>query len=99
MLCISALSAADMVGATGSVVGIDLAHAMLALAQDKAKARNLRNVEFRVGDMLDLGVADETFDAVICVFGIFFVPDMASAARSLWQKRNAPGMPRSCSTG
>lgn len=80
----SALAAAEAVGATGSVVGIDLARAMLALAREKAKARNLRNVEFCVGDMLDMGVADGAFDAVICVFGIFFVPDMASAARSLW---------------
>src|SRR5262249_50878810 len=24
------------------------------------------------------------FDAVICVFGIFFVPDMAAAVRALW---------------
>jgi ubiquinone/menaquinone biosynthesis C-methylase UbiE len=26
----------------------------------------------------------ESFDAVICVFGIFFVPDMSSAVRELW---------------
>jgi SAM-dependent methyltransferase len=31
------------------------------------------------------GLADQTFDAVICVFGIFFVPDMARAVRELWR--------------
>ena len=35
--------------------------------------------------MLALPFADQQFDAVVCVFGIFFVPDMASAARSLWR--------------
>jgi SAM-dependent methyltransferase len=34
--------------------------------------------------MLDLRLPPESFDAVICVFGIFFVPDMGHAARELW---------------
>jgi len=32
----------------------------------------------------------ESFDAVVCVFGIFFVPDMAKAASELW-RRVRPG--------
>jgi trans-aconitate methyltransferase len=28
---------------------------------------------------------DESFDAVVCVFGIFFVPDMVQAVRELWR--------------
>ena len=81
----SALAAAEKVGAAGSVIGIDLADAMLALARDKARARGLQNIEFRTADMLELNVPDEAYDAVVCVFGIFFVPDMAAAARSLWR--------------
>jgi SAM-dependent methyltransferase len=34
--------------------------------------------------MLDLRLPAAHFDAVVCVFGIFFVPDMAAAVRSLW---------------
>lgn len=82
----SALVAAEEVGPTGRVLGVDLAQGMLALAQEKARAKGLRNVEFRVGDLIGLDVPDESFDAVICVFGIFFVPDMMAAARSLWSK-------------
>ena len=37
-----------------------------------------------MGDMLDLGLPTSHFDAVVCIFGIFFVPDMAAAARALW---------------
>lgn len=82
----SAIAAAEIVGHAGSVLGIDLAHAMLSLAQGKARVNGLGNVEFRIGDLLDLNAPDESFDAVLCVFGIFFVPDMAYAARSLWRK-------------
>jgi len=81
----SALPAAEIVGPTGFVLGIDLAERLLELARAKAAARGLRNIEFQVGDMLDLGLPDATFDAVVCVFGIFFVPDMPAAVRELWR--------------
>jgi SAM-dependent methyltransferase len=32
-----------------------------------------------------LGLPDDSFDAVVCVFGIFFVPEMARAVRELWR--------------
>ena len=44
------------------------------------------NVQFRVGDMLDLRISDDQFDAVVCVFGIFFVLDMPLALRLLWDR-------------
>ena len=79
----SALPAAEAIGPDGHVLGVDLAENLLALARAKASARGLRNVEFCTGDLLAL---EETpFDAVVCVFGIFFVPDMAVAARALWK--------------
>jgi ubiquinone/menaquinone biosynthesis C-methylase UbiE len=81
----SALPAAERVGPAGHVLGVDLAGDLLALARAKAAARGLRNAEFRLGDMLDLGVPAASFDAVVCVFGIFFVPDVAAAVRALWR--------------
>ena len=81
----SALPAAERVGPTGHVLGVDLAAELLALARAKATARGLRHAEFRVGDMLDLGLPPASFDAVVCVFGVFFVPDVPSAVRALWQ--------------
>jgi ubiquinone/menaquinone biosynthesis C-methylase UbiE len=80
----SALPTAEMVGPDGFVIGMDLAEGLLALARRKAEARGLRNVEFRIGDMLDLQLPASEFDAVVCVFGIFFVPDMPAAIRALW---------------
>lgn len=80
----SALPAAEVVGATGRVVGVDLAENLIQLAHKKAQQRGLTNTEFRVADLESLNPAAESFDAVICVFGIFFVPDMPAAVRHLW---------------
>jgi ubiquinone/menaquinone biosynthesis C-methylase UbiE len=80
----SALPAAAMVGPAGSVLGIDLAEKLLALARSKASECGLGNIEFRRGDLLDLRLPAGHFDAVVCVFGIFFIPDMPAAVRALW---------------
>ena len=40
--------------------------------------------------MLSLRFPAESFDAVVCVFGIFFVPDMVMAVNELW-RRVRPG--------
>jgi ubiquinone/menaquinone biosynthesis C-methylase UbiE len=81
----SAIPAAEIVGPDGFVLGVDLAESLLELARTKAKKRGLGNAEFHAGDMLDLGLRPSDFDAVICVFGIFFVPHMETAIRELWR--------------
>jgi len=79
------LPAAEMVGPNGNVIAVDLAERLIDLARTKAEARSLENIEFHVSDMLALGYPDDSFDAVVCVFGIFFVPDMTEAVRELWR--------------
>ena len=81
----SAIPAASIVAPAGRVIGVDLAERLLDLARDKAKQQNLRNVEFRHGDMEALGFPDGTFDAVISVFSVFFVPDMKKQVAELWR--------------
>jgi ubiquinone/menaquinone biosynthesis C-methylase UbiE len=82
----SALPAAEAVGQTGAVIGVDLAKELLELARAKAIQRRLRNIEFEVGDMLSLRFPVAGFDAAVCVFGIFFVPDMSKAVSELWSR-------------
>src|SRR5262245_21537283 len=82
----SALPAAEAVGPTGNVIGVDLAKQLLESARAKAVQRRLGNIEFEVGDMLSLRFPVASFDAVVCVFGIFFVPDMATAVSELWSR-------------
>ena len=81
----SALPAAEQVGPTGSVTGVDVAGGLLAAARTKAANRGLSNVEFREADMGDLRYPDAQFDAVVCVFAIFFVPDMERQVAELWR--------------
>ncbi|HXY25675.1 MAG TPA: class I SAM-dependent methyltransferase [Candidatus Acidoferrum sp.] len=83
----SALPAAEAVGGNGRVVGVDLAENLLHLARQKTQHRGLANTEFRHADVESLDPAAESFDAVICVFGIFFLPDMdmPAAVRHLWK--------------
>jgi ubiquinone/menaquinone biosynthesis C-methylase UbiE len=79
----SAIPAVESVGASGSVIGVDLAENLLALARSKARDRGLTNIEFRSGDMTQLPFDDGSFDVVVCVFGIFFVPEMEVGLREL----------------
>jgi len=73
-----ALTAAERVGPSGSVLGTDLADAMLEVARDKAKARALSNIEFRCVDGEALNVEPGTVDAVTCRWGLMFMPDPAA---------------------
>ncbi len=81
----SAIPAAVKVGNTGSVMGADLADSLLELARKKSQQQGLANIEFRCGDFTNMGLPSESFDAIVCVFGIFFVPDMEAAVAELWR--------------
>jgi ubiquinone/menaquinone biosynthesis C-methylase UbiE len=81
----SAVPAAKAIGPSGRLLGVDLAENLLRLARAKASQLGLTHAEFGVKDIEELDPSTETFDAVICVFGIFFVPDMPSGVRSLWR--------------
>jgi len=65
----------------GKVMMTDLAEQMLAIAQENAARRGLRNVEARQCDAGALPFADNTFDAVIARFGFMFFPDVLGSAR------------------
>jgi SAM-dependent methyltransferase len=82
----SALPAAERVGPSGIVIGVDLAERLLELGRAKAAARGLsRQITFLAGDMERLEYPEHSFDAVISVFGIFFASDMPSLVGALWR--------------
>jgi len=81
----SAVPAAERVGPSGHVIAVDLAQNLLDKGARRAVERGLTNIEFRRGDLERLPFADQSFDAVICVFGIFFVPDLEGAVRGSWR--------------
>jgi ubiquinone/menaquinone biosynthesis C-methylase UbiE len=79
----SAIPAAIAVGPTGSVLGVDVSDGLLGLA--RVKSQNLDNITFQNHDCMALGLPDGRFDAIVCVFGIFFLPDMTAALWELWR--------------
>jgi ubiquinone/menaquinone biosynthesis C-methylase UbiE len=81
----SAIPAARAVGPAGHVLGVDVAGPLLEMARAKAAREGLANIEFHQGDATRTGLAGGSFDAVVCVFGVFFVPDMAAFVAEMWR--------------
>jgi ubiquinone/menaquinone biosynthesis C-methylase UbiE len=61
---------------TASITATDLNHPMLEQARACGTSRP---VEWRQADAMDLPFEDGTFDAVVCQFGVMFVPDKVKA--------------------
>lgn len=78
-----ALLAGEVVGTEGTVVGIDLAESMLAVATRKAKTLGLQHVSFRTGDVTSLPFETGWIDAVISRFCLMFLPDIPKAAKEI----------------
>ena len=64
--------AARQVGATGRVIGVDMTHEMLKKARENAAKIGAVNVEFRLGELEHLPVADNTADVILsnCVINL-----------------------------
>src|SRR5260370_34001334 len=73
--------AAGQVGATGHVIGIDMTHEMLKKARENAAKISAANVEFRLGELEHLPVADNTADALLSNCVINLVPDKSQLFR------------------
>jgi arsenite methyltransferase len=67
--------AAGKVGKTGRVIGVDMTPEMLDTARRNADKSGYRNVEFRLGEIENLPVADGTADVVISNCVINLAPD------------------------
>ena len=67
-----AFLAAHEVGATGQVIGIDMTPEMISKARNNAEKANFDNVEFRLGEIEHLPVANDMMDVIIsnCVINL-----------------------------
>ena len=81
----SALPAARAVGPTGSVLGVDLTPALIAVAHANAARDGLPQARFETGDVTALAVAPGSFDVVVSVFGLFFLDDMPGMLQRAWE--------------
>src|SRR5260370_10567325 len=74
-----AMTAARQVGPSGSVVAIDQAPQMLAVARERMQAAGIRTVEFVEGDAEAPSLPLAHFDAVVCRWGLMFFHDPVGA--------------------
>src|SRR5437870_6017489 len=65
------------------IVATDLNEAMLSYA--KQKFESSETIEWKQADATDLPFADQSFDAVLCQFGVMFFPDKEQAAREAFR--------------
>ncbi|MCX9012108.1 MAG: arsenite methyltransferase [Candidatus Methanoperedens sp.] len=69
------LLAANKVGKSGKVIGVDMTPEMIDKARGNARKGNYTNVEFRLGEIENLPAADNSVDAVISNCVINLAPD------------------------
>jgi len=67
-----AMTAARKAGPSGSVVAIDQAPQMLEVARERMQAAGIGTVEFVEGDAEAVTLSSDSFDAVVCRWGLMF---------------------------
>ena len=73
------------VGAEGRVIGVDMTPEMVSKARANAESGGYANVEFRLGEIEHLPVADETVDVIISNCVINLSPDKAAVFRDAYR--------------
>jgi SAM-dependent methyltransferase len=65
------------VGKNGHILATDISSQMLIIAKERAASLGMQNViEFREGDAETIELESSTFDAVLCRWGLMFLPDL-----------------------
>lgn len=85
-----AMTAARIVGSKGYVTATDISKEMLAIGKERAKHEGLKNMEFRQVDVEGGNLPLSTFDAVICRWGLMFLPNPTLALKNI-QRTLVPG--------
>ena len=81
-----AITAAPLVIPGGHVIAVDQSAGMLAIGQERARALGVSNVEFRESDGEALTIEEDGFDAILCRWGLMFMPDINRALTGFHQR-------------
>ena len=83
--------AANKVGPTGRVIGVDMTEEMVDKAKSIARDHGYHNVEFRLGEIEKLPVEDESVDAIISNCVINLSPDKSKVFREAYRVLKSGG--------
>lgn len=79
------LPAAQRIGPTGHVLGIDIAPGMIERLGAAIAAREITNAGAMLADAEDIPLDGGSVDVVICAFGLFFFPVPSRALAESWR--------------
>jgi len=77
--------ASKKVGPHGKVIGLDMTPEMVERANDNARKMNLTNVEFRLGEIEHIPLADASIDVIMSNCVICLIPDKGSVFREMFR--------------
>jgi SAM-dependent methyltransferase len=77
--------AARAVGESGHVIGVDMTPEMISKARETAVKAGVDNVEFRLGEIENLPVADNTVDAIISNCVVNLSPEKTNVVREAFR--------------
>ena len=80
-----AIEAAQLVGSSGQVVGVDISTGLLKVAQRKILAAGLSNIELVVADAENLDFPNNSFDRLLCCSALPFMTNLTADLR-LWHR-------------
>lgn len=83
--------AAKQVGQEGTVIGVDMTAEMVERARENAEKAGTQNVEFRLGEIEHLPVADGTVDVILSNCVINLSPDKAAVFRDAFRVLKSGG--------
>ena len=63
----------------GEATGLDITKGMIEIANRKRREKNVHNVSFQIGDIMDMPFPDASFDYVTCGYALRNVPDVELA--------------------
>lgn len=82
---------AGRVGESGRVIGVDMTPEMVQKARKNAENLNIHNVEFRLGEIEKLPIADASVDVVISNCVINLSPDKSAVFREIYRSLKPGG--------
>jgi len=83
--------AANKVGSTGRVIGVDMTEEMIDKAKNIARDHGYHNVEFRLGEIEKLPVEDESVDVIISNCVINLSPDKSKVFQEAYRALKSGG--------
>jgi SAM-dependent methyltransferase len=77
--------ARELAGEKGKIIGVDMTEAMIEKAKANSEKLGFTNIEFRLGDIENLPVTENTADVVISNCVLNLVPDKDKAFREIYR--------------